>query len=1091
VAAESLTAKKQFDLAPGPADRSLKQLAEQSGREVLFLADAVEGVETRAVKGEMTPKEALDAMLTGTVLVSVQDDRTGSLSVRREASVADAEKNGSSRPASSLAARANSGGTGVVVGTVANEASRQYLKSAEVRVGGTNLFTTTESDGSFRLPNVPAGAHKLMVVYAGLDSEVRDIVVNSGETLRQDFLLKSEVYQLQEFAVAGDREGQAKAINDQKIANQMKSVIASDAFGDLIDSNAAELLKSVPGFAMNYAGEDAIGFSMRGQSSTYASITQDGNGIPNSGFGSRSLNMRNVQVNNIEAIEVNRAPNASQPANSMGGSVNLVSKSALTLKGRRIRFDVGMNINTALNQFGPSYQGYDHYAYAQYPSAQLNYSDLFRADSAHPIGISLSFLKSGRYRYNTQYTPSYSFVPAIPAGQDVSPSNHAIATGVNMQEASAGFRQDYYSINLDYRLSENTTLYLRTYYQQGPQMHLFGLNHRITTTAGNQTTGTGAAMVAINGNSADHIDSRPNATPVTTSTGSRILKATGHEVSDNQNYNLNAGGKSRLGELDLDYGIYYGRDYVRNPISGFSKGGTLTYTLLNVGFTMDNIQTESGMTLHQTSGADYRDVANYGQLSWSGTNTSNIDRKYGAKIDAKRDFNTLRFPVLLQAGVLTDVQERANARTGDGASWTFGSGPDGTFGTADDVALPLASLADTNMPARWNMHGFPSIDPGSFISMPKLAEYVKAHPEAATQNLVTDVTNTYGTLKDFRERIDAGYLMGTIRFNRLTFVPGLRWEQTTDSGAGFTRATATTPAGLTPQQQADFVRAQYRPVTNHTTYSDFYPNLQARYDFSDSFIARAAYTETIGRPNFSSLLPGDTISDTNQTISRNNPALEPFNAKNYDFTLEYYFGKNTGNVTASVFRKDIRNYFQNVQFTLPGGADNGYEGQYEGYIVTESRNIPDTTRTDGFEFGYQQALRFLPGPFKNLLANASYTHVRSSPPPGSRAATGIFPDVYNAGLTYNGGRLRVDLRYNMRKSWLNSINNTTGEKTVFRDNDRADLSLNYRFSRHYTFYFDWRNFLNEEDLRLVGLDRRIGFHQTAGMSINTGFRAEF
>jgi hypothetical protein len=90
VAAESLTAKKQFDLAPGPADRSLKQLAEQSGREVLFLADAVEGVETRAVKGEMTPKEALDAMLTGTVLVSVQDDRTGSLSVRREASVADA-----------------------------------------------------------------------------------------------------------------------------------------------------------------------------------------------------------------------------------------------------------------------------------------------------------------------------------------------------------------------------------------------------------------------------------------------------------------------------------------------------------------------------------------------------------------------------------------------------------------------------------------------------------------------------------------------------------------------------------------------------------------------------------------------------------------------------------------------------------------------------------------------------------------------------------------------------------------------------------------------------------------------------------------
>ncbi|MBI4625723.1 MAG: TonB-dependent receptor [Verrucomicrobia bacterium] len=447
--------------------------------------------------------------------------------------------------------------------------------------------------------------------------------------------------------------------------------------------------------------------------------------------------------------------------------------------------------------------------------------------------------------------------------------------------------------------------------------------------------------------------------------------------------------------------------------------------------------------------------------------------------------------MVLQAGVLYDIQERAAARTGNGARWMFGSGPDGVFGNADDVALPLVQLADANMAARWNMHGFPSINPGSFISMPRLADYVKANPAAATADPVTDVTNTYGTLKDFREQIDAGYAMATVRIQKLTLVPGVRWERTTDDGTGFARVTLPTPAGLTLQQQADFVRAQYKPVSRHASYSDFYPNFQARYNFSDALIARTAYTKTIGRPNFTNLLPGDTINDTAKTISRNNPDLEPFNATNYDLTVEYYFGKNTGNLTASVFRKNIENYFQNVQYPLPGGASNGYDGQYEGYIVTENQNITATTRTEGFELGYQQALRFLPGQFKNLLASASYTRVRSTPPPGAREATGIFPDVYNLGLTYNSGRLRVDLRYNMRKSWRSSINNTTGEKTVFRDNDRADLALNYRFSRHYTFYFDWRNFMNEEDLRLVGLNQRVGFHQTAGMSINTGFRAEF
>lgn len=994
-------------------------------------------------------------------------------------------------PAALLHAQPTAGGS--ITGTVSNASTGQFLRSAEVRLEGTNLVALTEADGSFRFFNVPPGVQRVTVSYAGLDTDTREVSVAAGQVTRQNFALKSDVYKLEQFVVAGDREGQAKAINDQKNADHMKSVIASDAFGDLIDSNAAELLKSVPGFAMNYAGEDAIGFTMRGQSSVYASITMDGNGIPNSGFGSRSLNMRNVQVNNIEAIEVNRAPNASQPANSMGGSVNLVSKSAFSQQGRRIRLDVGMNINTALRDWGSSYQGFGHYAYAQYPTAQFTYSDVFRANSEHPLGVAVSLLKGGRYRYNTQYTPSYAFVPPLATGQQVTPGLNTIVTQVNMQEASAGFRQDYYAVNLDYKLAENTTLYLRTYYQEGPQMHLYGMNHRIVPIAANQTSGTGAAMVAVNGNSPNHIDSRPSATPVGpgTSTGSRIQKATGHEVSDNQNYNLNLGGRTRLGDLALDYNVYYGRDYVRSPISGFSKGGTLTYDVLNVGFVMDNIQSESGMTLTQTAGPDYRNVANYGRLTWTGANTSNIDRKWGAKLDARREFNQWHFPTILQAGWLYDIQERANSRTGNGGRYTFGSGPDGAFGTADDVALPLSQFADTDMPRRWNMHGFPSIDPGEFISMWKLAEYVKANPAAATHDPVTDVTNTLGTLKDFREQIDAGYLMATVRIKKLTLVPGMRWERTTDEGTGFNRITRPTPTGLTLAQQAEFVRAQYVPVSRDTQYDDFYPNMQVRYNFTPDFIGRAAYTETIGRPNFTNLLPGDTINDTARTISRNNPDLEPFNAQNWDITLEYYFNKNTGNLTASVFRKNIENYFQNVSFELPAGADNGYEGQYAGYMVTENRNIAATTRTEGYELGYQQSLRFLPGVFKSLLASASYTHVKATPPPGTLAATGIFPDVYNLGLTYNNSRVRVDLRYNMRKSWLSSINNTTGERTVFRDNDRIDLALNYRFRKNFTFYFDWRNFLDEEDLRLVGADKRVAFHQTAGMSINTGIRAEF
>lgn len=78
-------AARSFDLPADAAEVALKRLSVQSGREVLFPPDLVEGVRTRAVKGTMTPQAALEAMLAGTVLVGVQDEKTGSLTVRRMA----------------------------------------------------------------------------------------------------------------------------------------------------------------------------------------------------------------------------------------------------------------------------------------------------------------------------------------------------------------------------------------------------------------------------------------------------------------------------------------------------------------------------------------------------------------------------------------------------------------------------------------------------------------------------------------------------------------------------------------------------------------------------------------------------------------------------------------------------------------------------------------------------------------------------------------------------------------------------------------------------------------------------------------------
>jgi iron complex outermembrane receptor protein len=75
---------KSFDIPAGDARQMLKLFATQAGSQIVFTVESVEGVTTNAVKGEMTPRAAIDSMLASTDLVVVADENTGAFAVRRK-----------------------------------------------------------------------------------------------------------------------------------------------------------------------------------------------------------------------------------------------------------------------------------------------------------------------------------------------------------------------------------------------------------------------------------------------------------------------------------------------------------------------------------------------------------------------------------------------------------------------------------------------------------------------------------------------------------------------------------------------------------------------------------------------------------------------------------------------------------------------------------------------------------------------------------------------------------------------------------------------------------------------------------------------
>lgn len=82
--------RKSFDITAGDAIGTLKQFIAQADTRLLYSVDAVKGVKTNPVKGDYTPREALQYLLAGTGLEVTQNANSGPLAiVRNDSNVTD------------------------------------------------------------------------------------------------------------------------------------------------------------------------------------------------------------------------------------------------------------------------------------------------------------------------------------------------------------------------------------------------------------------------------------------------------------------------------------------------------------------------------------------------------------------------------------------------------------------------------------------------------------------------------------------------------------------------------------------------------------------------------------------------------------------------------------------------------------------------------------------------------------------------------------------------------------------------------------------------------------------------------------------
>jgi TonB-dependent receptor len=242
-----------------------------------------------------------------------------------------------------LAAAALAAPPPVLHGRVTDARSGQPLPGARVRLMGSDRHVLADRSGEYRLALAGSGDLQVEITFLGFDASVATVTAPAEGELRHDAALKRSGFGEALEVNAPILEGQAKALNQQMNAPNITNVVAADQIGLFPDPNAAEAVQRVPGVSIQRDQGEGRYVLVRGTESRLNSMMIDGERIPSPEGDVRSVALDVIPADLLESIEVTKALTPDMDGDSIGGAVNLVTKSAASAPSGSVVLGGGYN----------------------------------------------------------------------------------------------------------------------------------------------------------------------------------------------------------------------------------------------------------------------------------------------------------------------------------------------------------------------------------------------------------------------------------------------------------------------------------------------------------------------------------------------------------------------------------------------------------------------------------------------------------------------------------------------------------------------------------------------------------------------------
>ena len=979
-----------------------------------------------------------------------------------------------------------------ISGRVQNGVTGRYLNNARIAIKGLDTITYTDEFGAYRLVNVPSGPIVLEVFFTDLDPQQIALVVPAGGNVGQNVELtslaryggKQDIVKLDSFVVASDREtdGKSVAINEQRFAPNIKNVLASDSFGDILGGNVGEFLKFIPGLTAEYSQAEIVGISVRGLGADKTSFTADGGMIVSASpsTATRTFDMNGLALNNISRVEVTKVPTPATPADSLGGSVNLISKSAFERSRAEFNYGVNLVANSENLTFKKTPHSFDDHTTRKIrPGFDFDYTQPLGKN----FGITLTGFQSDKF--NEQHLSTMTRNPG------------GTATGATidkpylqqylLQDGPRSQRRTAFSFKADWRVTPNSVLSLGA---QTNRVITYGVTMNWTINAG--TTGTPTIAGGVPLSFGD------NFTVGATGRGSVTMDGGGHPLDGATNV------------ANLNYRFDDGRWKVESGVNGsvgtrtrknkgqFGLSSTLNRPVRVSFFDAAPDRPGSIKVFDNTNReVDLDDINNYQLNTASVTPNDNKSITRSANLKVKRRLNLFPFPFTFQTGGFQSTMGVDTTRENMAYSY---NGPDGDPATPD-TPEPFRAQVYRNVDSFYGFKNIPWTAGvrawNAYVANPRLFAQTPAQGVATESFRVTN--SEY-----IEETVSALYVQAETRLmkNRLNILTGVRFEKTTDRGEGslfdadavWERAAngtfAHTAAGARIRKPAAGavgsleelrLTRRERAFKNERTYDGYFPSAHVTFEIRENLQARLAYARTYGRPNFSDIIPNATFSerdlsdaDINNpdivkgTVTIRNTALKPWSGDNYDLSLEYYT-QSGGLLSGGVFLKEIRDFFGSAVRVakLADLEAVGLDARYVGWNLSTKFNAGNA-RVTGVEMNLRQSLRQLGswGSYFAVFANGTKLELQG---PSESNFSSFIPKSASWGVSFNRKQLSVAAKWNYRGLNRQGAQPARGSDAYTYEAARTYLDLNaaYQINRKYSLNASVSNALNVPQIRLV------------------------